>query len=446
MPTKRRYHLISLGCPKNLVDSAGMAALLDGAGYQPSDTPAEADLLIVNTCGFIEPARAESLQVLRELAANKRPGQRIVAAGCYSQRSPDELAMAVPEIDGLIGTRRWMDTPELVRQLEEAETRLPVRLKRCAEAASQSPPGMPRVAVQGGSAYLKIADGCRRSCTFCAIPLIKGTAVSRPAAEIVEDARWLVDHGVQEIILIAQDTTDYARDLGREHGLAELLELLAQRVPETPWIRTMYAFPGSVTDRLIETMAGTAQVLPYIDLPIQHAHPDVLRRMGRPASVDAIRRTLTKLRDAMPQVAIRTTLLTGFPGETEEEFEALLAFAAEQQFDRVGVFTYSHEEGTAAGRLEDDVPQEVKEERRERVMQLQLGISLARNEAFVGRTLDVLIEGRGDGLSVGRSYRDAPEIDGLVLVDGDLPVGEIVPITITGALEHDLLGRPDPDR
>jgi ribosomal protein S12 methylthiotransferase len=445
MAGKRRYHLISLGCPKNLVDSAGLAVLLEGAGYEESSTPAQADLVVVNTCGFIEPARQESLQVLGELAEQKRPGQRIVAAGCYSQRCPDELAGALPEVDGLIGTRRWMDILKLVRGLNKAQRGRPVRLTTRRPTVSQSPPGVPRVAVQGGSAYLKIADGCRRSCAFCAIPLIKGPAVSRPSADIIADARWLADHGIKEIILIAQDTTDYGRDLGRQEGLAELLDLLASSVPEVPWIRLMYAYPGRITPRLIETMAGHPQILPYIDLPLQHAHPEVLRRMRRPADVDAVRRTLARLRSAMPEVAVRTTLMTGFPGETEAEFEVLLEFVAEQQFDRLGVFTYSREEGTPAGCLQDDVPDELKEERRGRIMQLQQSVSLARNEGCVGRALEVLIEGQGNGLSVGRSYRDAPEIDGLVLVEGKLPVGEIVGIRITGALEHDLVGEPAPD-
>ena len=442
MTQSRRYHLISLGCPKNLVDSAALAALLEAAGYAASETPEHADLLIVNTCGFIEPAREESLDVLRELARQKRAGQRIVAAGCYSQRCPDELADAVPELDGLIGTRRWMDLLSLVRRLDQADAGRPVRLQPDEAPTEESAAAVPRVAVQGASAYLKIAEGCRRSCAFCAIPLIKGPAVSRPPESIIADARWLADNNTQEIILIAQDTTDYGRDLDQPAGLADLLELLVKAVPGVPWIRLMYAYPGRITERLIQTMASHPQILPYIDLPLQHSHPEVLRRMRRPADVDEVRGTLAQLRTAMPEVAIRTTLLTGFPGETEEEFEALTAFVAEEEFDRVGVFTYSHELGTPAASLSDDVPAQLKEERRARLMQLQQGISLARNEELVGRTLDVLIEGQGDGISVGRSYRDAPEIDGLVLVEGELRVGRITPVQLTSALEHDLVGRP----
>ena len=458
----RRFYLISLGCPKNLVDSAGLATLLEQAGYTAADVPEQADLLVVNTCGFIEPAREESRAVLRELVQARRPGQRIVAAGCYSQRCPDELAQAVPGVDGLIGTRRWMDVLTLVEQLDERRARGIGQEPIChlpeTPIAGQEVAGVPRVAVQGASAYLKLADGCRRSCAFCAIPLIKGPAVSRPPEAVLADAVWLAGRGVQEIILIAQDTTDYGRDLGmreglalstaegpalsKAEGLAELLERLAAAVPQVPWVRLMYAYPDRITEQLIETMAHHRQILLYLDIPLQHAHPGVLRRMRRPADVERVRRTVEQLRVAMPEIAIRTTFLVGYPGETEAEFQTLLDFVAEMGFDRVGVFTYSHETGTPAARLADDVPPEVKEERRERLMAVQQPISLAKNQALVGRTLDVLVEGQGEGLSVGRSYRDAPEIDGLVLVQAELPVGKIVPVHITGALEYDLVGEP----
>jgi ribosomal protein S12 methylthiotransferase len=461
MSKRRRFYLISLGCPKNLVDSAGLATLLGRAGYTAVDAPEEADLLIVNTCGFIEPARQESRAVLRELVQARRPAQRIVAAGCYTQRSPDELTQAVPGIDGLIGTRRWMDIVTLVEQLDELrETGMEKPICHLPEVPTvgQDTIGVPRAAVQGASAYLKIADGCRRSCAFCAIPLIKGPAVSRPPEAILTDARWLAGQGVQEIILIAQDTTDYGRDLnprkggphkgGPHKGIAELLELLVAAVPQVPWIRVMYAYPDRITDRMIETMAHHPQILPYLDIPLQHAHPDVLRRMRRPANVDRVRHTVERLRAAMPDVAIRTTFLVGYPGETEAEFQALLDFVDDMVFDHVGVFAYSHEQGTPAAKSEDDVPPEVKEERRGRLLEVQQPISLAKNQALVGQALDVLIEGQGDGLSVGRSYRDAPEIDGLVLVQGnkthrpELAVGEIVPVHITAALEYDLVGEP----
>jgi ribosomal protein S12 methylthiotransferase len=264
--------------------------------------------------------------------------------------------------------------------------------------------------------------------------------VSRPPEAVLNDARRLADVGVQEIILIAQDTTDYGHDLGMEDGLAHLLDQLVEEVPLVPWIRLMYAYPSRITDRLIETMARHPQVLPYVDLPLQHAHPDVLRRMRRPANVARVRRTVEKLRGAMPDIAIRTTFLVGYPGETEAEFQTLLEFVEQMRFDRVGVFTYSREVGTLAAEMGDDVVADVKEERRQRLMAAQQPISLAKNQALVGRTLDVLIEGQNEGLSVGRSYRDAPEVDGLVLVQAQLPLGEIVPVRITAALEYDLFG------
>jgi ribosomal protein S12 methylthiotransferase len=442
------FYLVSLGCPKNLVDSAGLATLLQRAGYVAADVPEQADLLIVNTCGFIESAREESRTVLQDLVQARKPGQRIIAAGCYSQRCPQELAGAVPGIDGLIGTRRWMDILTVVERLdersEERHTRDVVPEPVChvleTPTVGQDVPGMPRVAVQGASAYLKLADGCRRSCAFCAIPLIKGPAVSRPPEAILADAAWLAERGVQEIILIAQDTTDYGRDLGMREGPAELLDRLVEAAPQVAWIRLMYTYPDRVTERLIETMARLPQILPYLDIPLQHAHPDVLRRMRRPPDVGRVQRTVERLRAAMPEIAIRTTFLVGFPGETEAEFQTLLGFVGEMEFDRVGVFAYSHEAGTPAARLEDDVPPEVKEERRERLMAVQQPISLVKNQALVGQTLDVLVEGQGDGMSVGRSYRDAPEIDGLVLVQAELPVGRIVPVHITAALEYDLVG------
>jgi ribosomal protein S12 methylthiotransferase len=297
-----------------------------------------------------------------------------------------------------------------------------------------------RAAVQGASAYLKIADGCRRPCAFCAIPQIKGPAVSRPPEAIWAEARRLVDQGVRELILIAQDTTDYGHDLGMRDGLPTLITGLVQRVPEAKWIRIMYAYPGAVSDRLIEAMARYPQVAHYLDIPLQHGHPAVLRRMRRPANVEWVYRTFEKLRRAVPDIAIRTTFIVGYPGETEEEFEALLRFVRDLEFDRVGCFTYSYEPETPSARHPGHLPEEVKQERYERLMAAQQPISLRKNQALVGRILEVLIEGVGDGLSVGRTYRDAPEIDGLVLVEGEWPVGQFLPVRITGAMTYDLIG------
>ncbi len=433
-----RYFVISLGCPKNTVDAESMGQLLGEAGHRAVDSPQEADVLIINTCGFIKAARAESLGALQELAKAKRPDQQLVAAGCLSQRYGRALAEQVPGLDGILGTRHWMDVVPLVERLGHRGG--PFYDLPDQDAVAPNPPGVTRAAVQGSSAYLKIADGCRRPCAFCAIPLIKGTARSHMPQAIVAEAQQLVDMGVQEIILIAQDTTDYGRDLGRRDGLASLIDDILAAAPHLRWLRVMYAYPGAIAPRLIETMARHPQVCHYLDLPLQHAHPDVLARMRRPANVDRVRRQIEDLRAAMPDIALRTTFIVGFPGETEAEFAELDLFVREMAFDKVGVFTFSHEEGTAAADLADDVPPEVKQERYERLMTLQQVISLACNQQQVGRCLKVLLEGTGDGLSLGRTYRDAPEIDGLVIIEEELPVGKMIRARIVGAIEYDLVG------
>ena len=519
-----------------------MAQLLENAGYARSELADEAELIIVNTCGFIAPARDESLRILSELAAHKRKGQLLIAAGCLTQRYGIEVAQKVAGIDGILGTRRWMDIVEVVQRLQSSQQAgRPDRFQRDAppsgwrrerrrvsgkvspkpvrsqtvqpgdvpspllgtgvpperntvgmeptvqpgdvpspllgtgapperntvgmtptvqpvyhlpEAADMGPeePGVLRVAVQGASAYLKIADGCRRRCAFCAIPLIKGRPVSRPLQAILREAHQLQARRVKELILIAQDTTDYGSDLGLKDGLATLLERLVEEAPEIPWLRILYAFPGYVTDRLIEVMASHPQILPYLDMPLQHAHPATLRRMRRPANLDWVYRTLEKIRAAMPALALRSTFIVGYPGETEDEFDTLLDFVREIRFDRLGAFQFSFEPGTASQALGDPIPPEVKQARWERLMEVQQGISLSKNQAFVGQTLQVLIEGQAElldeersrrnlgQLSVGRSYRDAPEIDGVVLVEGDLPVGSFVSVRITSAMPYDLSG------
>ena len=437
---KPRFHVVSLGCAKNTVDSESMAALLQSSGYAADMDPARADVLIVNTCGFIGPAKEESLRVLREFSEAKRPGQILLAAGCLTQRYGAEVIAQAPGVDGVLGTRRWADVVEVVRALRQGASPKPVyHLPEPGPVVMESP-GIPRWAVQGASAYLKIADGCRRPCAFCAIPLIKGTAVSRDPQAILREAAELDRRGVHEVNLIAQDTTDYGWDLGLKDGLAILLEGLLRAAPSIDWFRILYAYPGYVTDRLIDTMAANPRLIPYLDMPLQHAHPDTLRRMRRPANVEWVHRTIEKMRRQMPDLALRTTFLVGYPGETEREFQTLLDFVTEMRFDRLGAFTFSFEPGTSSEPLGDPVPTEVKEERRDRLMSLQQTISLHKNQAMVGRTLQVLIEGQGDGLSLGRSYRDAPEIDGMVIVEGAAPIGEMVPVRITGALLYDLSG------
>lgn len=448
---RKTFYLLSLGCAKNTVDSDSMASLMMDAGYEPVEKPGAAGVLIVNTCGFIAPARQESLEALQELAGKKKRGQLLIAAGCLTERYRQMVAEQVPGIDGIIGTRRWMDIVDVVQQLRQDRPH-PVTLYHLPENAATvgtDEHGVLRASIQGSSAYLKIADGCRRPCAFCAIPLIKGTAVSRPMDTILEEAAGLAEMGVREINLIAQDTTDYGHDLGIQDGLAVLLERLTTEVPELPWIRVLYAYPGYVTDRLIDVMASRPQVLPYLDMPLQHANVETLKRMRRPANMDWVYSTLNKMRTAIPNLALRTTFIVGYPGETETEFQTLLDFIHEIKFDHLGAFPFSFEPGTASEPLGDSVPEEVKLERLQRLMLAQESISLARNQAFIGRPLDVLVEGTNEGISVGRSYRDAPEIDGMVFVEGEAPVGEIVTVQITGALPHDLTGQlmpPTPPR
>ena len=443
--SKNTFHLVSLGCAKNTVDSDSMAQLLLRDGYHAVDDPARANVLIVNTCGFIGPAKQESINVLRELAEGKRSNQLLIAAGCLTQRYGSEVAEKVPGIDGVLGTRRWMDIVQVVRELRKGPHPEPLYHLPEAKTVGVDEHEALRASVAGASAYLKVADGCRRPCAFCAIPLIKGTAVSRPVDVIVDEARRLRDAGVRELVLIAQDTTDYGHDLGMKDGLAILLEQITTSVPDMDWIRVMYAYPGYVTDRLIDVMASSKQVLSYLDMPLQHAHPKTLYRMRRPSNMDWVHKTLGKMRSKISDLAIRTTFIVGYPGETDEEYQALFDFVQETRFDRVGTFQFSFEPGTTSEPLGDPVPAEVKQERFERLMELQQGISMQVNQSYVGKTLDVLVEGKDKDITIGRSYRDAPEIDGMVFIEGNAKIGSIVPVRITGAMAYDLTGTLAPD-
>ncbi len=432
-----------MGCAKNTVDSNSMAQLLMRDGYQFSQEPENANVLIVNTCGFIGPAKDESFEELRKLAELKKDDQILIAAGCLTQRYGAEVARKIPGVDGVLGTRRWMDIVQVVRELRNGSHPEPLyHLPTDAVTVGTNEQNTLRVSVEGASAYVKIADGCRRPCAFCAIPLIKGTAVSRPIDTILDEARYLSDSGIRELMLIAQDTTDYGHDLGVKDGLAILLERITETVPDMDWIRILYAYPGAVSDRLIDVMAEREQILPYLDIPLQHAHPKTLYRMKRPSNIDWVHKTLAKMRAKIPNLAIRTTFIVGYPGETDEEFQALLDFVEEIRFDRVGAFQFSFEEGTTSASLGDPVPASVKQERYAALMELQQGISLQINQSFVGKTLDVLVEGIENSTWTGRSYRDAPEIDGKVLLEGEPDIGQIVPVRITGAFVYDLSGVP----
>ena len=429
---KNTFHLISLGCAKNTVDSNIVANILQNAGYSFNIDPKHSEYLIVNTCGFIQSARNEAIETLQGLAANKKPGQFLLAIGCMAELYSQQILEACPEVDGVLGTRKITDILHLITSAKETD----IKPNPVPEEILTS-----QFTLQGPAAYLKIADGCGRYCSFCSIPLIKGSWISRPQADILSDAVRLQDMGIKELILIAQDTTAYGIDRGQKDALPDLIEKILSVAPDIPRIRVLYAFPGFVSDRLIDLLSYNERVLPYLDIPLQHAHPEVLKRMHRPADMDWVRKTIAKMRYANPDFAIRSTFIVGFPNETEEEFETLYDFLNEMKFDRVGVFSYSFEKGTASAVYGDTVPEEVKQERLDRLMKLQQGISKEINRKFIGKKLDVLIERQQDGLLIGRSYRDAPDIDGLVFVEGKAKIGDIIKVRIHTALEYDLIGR-----
>ena len=436
---KDQFFIESLGCAKNSVDAHSMAQLLESSGMKEVDDPEQAEVIIVNTCGFIQPARQESLQVLNEFSSRKAQGQILIAAGCLSELEKYHLLKKVSGLDAALSTRRWLDIVHVVEKARLHQYKPYLYFPETARIIEEG--DVRRVAVQGSSAYLKIADGCDRTCRFCAIPAIKGPKVSRSLNEILRDAKSLRDSGVNEVILIAQDSTAYGCDLGIKDGLAFLLEELVKIIPEVPWLRVMYTYPGLISDKLIYIMAEKEQVLPYLDLPLQHAHPDVLRRMGRPNNIEWVERTIRKMRSVIPGISLRTTLIVGFPGETEEEFKFLMDFIKEIRFDHVGIFPYYREKGTPSYNDDGLINEKVKQERLQRLASVQEGISLSINQGFIGKQLDVLIEGNGDGISVGRSYRDAPEIDGLVFFNEKIKPGKIVSAQVTHALTHDLIAK-----
>ncbi len=456
-----KYHLITLGCPKNKVDSDGIETLLRTADYRVTDSARDADVLIVNTCGFLEAAKEESIGVLDELARRKRKHQVLIAAGCLVQRNGAEVLRRVPKVDGLLGTRRWMDVLELLGMIRGGNGRRRLQQYDLLGDAPQPVPALlddpvhafaaatPRPSLVTGSAYLKISDGCNAPCAFCTIPSFKGKLRSRPLDAIVDEARALVDAGARELVIVAQDSTDYGRDWGEPNSLPRLLAAICNHTDERlRWVRLMYAYPGHVSDELIEVMASQPKITPYLDMPLQHGDPRTLRRMRRPSRPETVFEHVEKLRRAMPDIALRTTFIVGYPGETEEEFQGLLDFARAIEFDKVGAFTFSAEPGTPAAALPDQVDDDMKQARYARLMEQQQPISLRKNQAQVGRMLEILVEGEGEiegsrePLLLGRSYRDAPEIDGLVLVPGagGVAAGEIIQVHINGAMEYDLVG------
>ena len=444
---------ISLGCDKNLVDSEKMLGLLSESGYTIVEDEAEADAIVVNTCCFIHDAKEESIETILEMASWKEKGrlQALVITGCLAQRYKDEIAAELPEVDAVIGTSGYTEIVPVLDKLlkvsgtEEAQTDGECPLVYC-PSIDLLPPSLPdkRMVTTGAyTAYLKIAEGCNKRCTYCVIPYIRGRYRSFPVEDLLKEAERLVAGGARELILIAQETTVYGVDLYGRKMLPELLRKLC-RLEGLDWIRILYCYPEEITDELIQVMKEEKKVCHYLDIPIQHSEDAILKRMGRRTNRAELTALIEKLRKEIPDIILRTTLITGFPGETEEDFAQMAAFVEEMQFDRLGVFTYSPEEGTKAAVMEDQIDEEVKEARRDHIMELQQDISAAAASAMVGREMSVLIEGYlyEEDIYVGRTYMDAPKVDGNVFVrsEEEMISGDIVPVRITGASEYDLMG------
>ncbi len=436
-------HLISLGCPKNTADSELMLGALVRAGFEVTMDPQQAQVLLVNTCAFIEPAKKESIDAILAAAEVKKhgAGKRLVVAGCLSQRYGSELREQFPEVDIFVGTGNFLDLPELLRRSERPELR-PIPYTGAAHLLPTAE--APRIRTGDPfSAYLKVSEGCDHRCAFCIIPKIRGRHESRPLDDLVEEAAELAASGVREINLIAQDLTAYGRDLKPRASLAALLHRLAP-IDGIRWIRLLYCYPNFVTDELLAAIASLEKVVNYIDMPLQHADDAMLRAMKRERSADALRSLLERVRAAIPAVALRTSFIVGFPGETDAAFATLVDFVREQRFDRVGVFTYSREENTAACELAGQVPEGIKRRRRAELMEVAAEISLEKNRGLVGREIEVMVEGAAPGRATrlrARTSAQAPEIDGMVLLSGEAEPGEIVRARIECASTYDLHGR-----
>jgi len=426
--------MVSLGCPKNQVDAEQMLGVLAGQGFAITPDPAAADVIVVNTCGFIESAKEESIEAILEAAKMKQQGRcrALIVAGCLAQRYREDLARELPEADAIIGTAEIPQVAAIAGRI------LGGQAYAAAAAAPALVFGLPRVSTTPRHyRYLKIAEGCSNRCSFCAIPLIRGNFLSRPSASIVDEARRLADEGTKELILLAQDSTQY-RDA--DVDLPQLLTALA-RVPGLSWVRLMYVYPGKVTDRLMGVLADEEKLCKYLDIPVQHIDAGVLKAMRRRGTPDEIKRTIEALRKRVPGISLRTSLITGFPGESEAAFKRLLAFVKEFAFEHLGVFTYSPEEGTAAVKLGGKVPKKTAGERMAKIMAAQAKISLAKNKALVGTRQTVLVDALEDLALIGRLQTQAPEIDGVVyLSEIEAEPGQFVEATITDAREYDLMG------
>ncbi len=459
--SRTRVGVISLGCSKNLVDTEVMLGHLDRAGCVFVQDASEADVLIVNTCGFIDAAREESVRAILDAARLKTTGRlkRLVVAGCMVQRYRDELTRELKgDVDAFVGLDELdaiVEATQATRKTSSAAPRSDLPLfvpsRPAASHAERSlsrylyDASTPRkLATPPWTAFVKIAEGCDHTCSFCAIPNFRGVFRSRLADDVIAEAEALARRGVKEINLIAQDSSHFGRDRGDAAGLAGLLTRLDQ-VPDLRWLRVHYLYPNTVTDRLIEAMALSPRVVKYVDMPLQHAHPAMLKRMRRGGSAESHLQLLGRFRSAMPDAALRSTFIVGFPGETEQEFEALIAFVEEARFDHLGVFTYSHEEGTSAHRELDDVPESLKTGRRDRLMEVQQRIAFERNEERLGETVEVLVEGahpETEHLLVGRASTQAPDVDGQILLnDGHADPGTFARVLLTETAGYDLVGR-----
>lgn len=432
---------ISLGCDKNLVDTEMMLGLLGREGYSFTDDEAEADVVVVNTCCFIGDAKEESINMLLEMAELKDSGQlkALIAAGCLAQRYREEIQQEIPQVDAVVGTSAIEEIAEAVREVLEGRSRNHYR-----ELDEKPAVFADRILTTGGHfAYLKIAEGCNKRCTYCIIPKVRGNYRSVPLEELTAQAEKLAEQGVRELILVAQETTLYGMDLYGEKTLPRLLKSLAG-IDGIHWIRLLYCYPEEITEELIETIAEEPKIGHYLDIPIQHAADEVLKRMGRRTHQEELRQQIIKLRERIPDICLRTTLISGFPGETEEDFEELYRFVNEMEFDRLGVFTYSQEEDTAAAEMPDQIEEEVKVFRRDELMELAQAISFEKAEAMAGKVLEVMVEGKAvdEDVYVTRTYRDAPEVDGYLFLHttASLMTGDFVKVLVTDYNEYDLIG------
>ena len=432
---------VSLGCDKNLVDTEMMLGLLNKDGYTFTDDEHEADVVVVNTCCFIGDAKEESVNTILEMAELKKEGRckALIVTGCMAQRYKQEILDEIPEVDGILGTSTYDEISNVLKKV------LGGSRESCFHDLNALPNvEVPRVVTTGGYyAFLKIAEGCDKRCTYCIIPDLRGSYRSVPMERLIEEAKQLASQGVKELILVAQETTLYGIDLYKKKSLPKLLHELC-KIPGIQWIRIQYCYPEEITQELIETIREEEKVCNYLDIPIQHASDRILKRMGRRTNQKQLREMIASLRSQIPDIALRTTLISGFPGETEEDQEEVMRFVDEMEFERLGVFAYSQEEDTPAAEFPDQVSQELKEERRDEIMELQQEISYEKSQSMIGKVLEVMIEGKvaDENAYVGRTYMDAPGVDGLIFINTDLDLmsGDFVRAKVTGALEYDPIG------